>query len=95
MPNLGAPELLIIVLIVILLFGAKKLPDLARSTGRSLRIFKAETKGLMNDDEDDDDTPRQTKPQQITSTNVVEPQPTEPGQPTKAADPLPPTHTEK
>lgn len=93
MPNLGAPELLIIVLIVILLFGAKKLPDLARSTGRSLRIFKAETKGLMNDDEEDESQPKSQ--QQITSTNVVEPQPTEPGQPAQAADPLPPTHTEK
>ena len=36
-----------------LLFGASKLPDLARGSGRALRIFKAETKGLMDDDEDD------------------------------------------
>jgi len=97
MPNLGAPELLIIVLIVILLFGAKKLPDLARGTGRALRIFKAETKGVMDNDDDDDDEPqRPAKSQpQIASTNVVEPQPTEPGQPSAAADPVPPTHTEK
>ena len=37
-----------------LLFGAKKLPELARGSGRALRIFKAETKGLMDDDDDDD-----------------------------------------
>lgn len=42
----GAPELLLILLIVVLLFGAKRLPDAARGLGRSLRIFKAETKGL-------------------------------------------------
>lgn len=49
MPNLRWQELLIIVLIVVLLFGAKRLPDAARGIGRSLRIFKAETKGLSND----------------------------------------------
>lgn len=53
--GLGAPELLIIVGIIVLLFGAKKLPELARGSGRALRIFKAETKGLL-DDEDDDKT---------------------------------------
>jgi sec-independent protein translocase protein TatA len=43
------PELLIIAAIVLLLFGAKRLPDAARGLGRSLRIFKAETKGLVDD----------------------------------------------
>jgi sec-independent protein translocase protein TatA len=51
--GLGAPELLIIVGIIVLLFGAKKLPELARGSGRALRIFKAETKGLLDDDDDD------------------------------------------
>lgn len=46
MPSLGTPELLIIGAIILLLFGAKRLPDAARGIGRSLRIFKAETKGL-------------------------------------------------
>lgn len=52
--NIRLPEILIILLIVVLLFGAKKLPDLARGVGRSLRIFKAETKGLRGDDEADE-----------------------------------------
>lgn len=49
--NLGPTELLLILAVVVLLFGATKLPELARGSGRALRIFKAETKGLMDDDE--------------------------------------------
>jgi sec-independent protein translocase protein TatA len=59
--GLGTPELLIILAVLILLFGAAKLPELARGSGRALRIFKAETKGLM--DGDDDDAPDATKTQ--------------------------------
>ncbi|MFF5205540.1 Sec-independent protein translocase subunit TatA [Streptosporangium sp. NPDC000396] len=51
MPNLGPTELIIIGLILVLLFGAKKLPDAARGLGRSLRIFKAETAKLRDDDD--------------------------------------------
>ena len=51
--GLGTTELLIILAVIILLFGAAKLPELARGSGRALRIFKAETKGLMDDDQDD------------------------------------------
>ena len=50
--GLGPWEIALIVIVVILLFGAKKLPDLARGSGRALRIFKAETKGLLGDDDD-------------------------------------------
>jgi sec-independent protein translocase protein TatA len=50
--GIGPPEIILILLIILLLFGAKKLPDLARGVGRSLRIFKAETKGLSEDDKD-------------------------------------------
>lgn len=50
--GLGATELLIIFGVIILLFGAAKLPELARGSGRALRIFKAETKGLMDDDDE-------------------------------------------
>ena len=46
--NLRGSELLILVVVLALLFGAKRLPDAARGLGRSLRIFKAETKGLSD-----------------------------------------------
>lgn len=42
MPHLGPTELLMIVGVVVLLFGGRKLPELARGTGQALRIFKSE-----------------------------------------------------
>ena len=51
MPNVGWTELIIVIFLVLLLFGANKLPDLARSMGRSARIFKSEVKEMRNDDE--------------------------------------------
>lgn len=51
MPNIGWTELIIVIFLVLLLFGAKKLPDLARSMGRSARIFKSEVKEMRNEDE--------------------------------------------
>ena len=50
--SLGTPELLLILAVLVLLFGASKLPELARGSGRALRIFKAETKGLTDGDDD-------------------------------------------
>jgi sec-independent protein translocase protein TatA len=46
----GWPHLLIIAVLIILLFGAKRLPDAARGLGKSMRIFKAETRGMQEDD---------------------------------------------
>ena len=46
----GGWELLVIAAVIIMLFGAKKLPEFARGTGQALRIFKAETKGLRDGD---------------------------------------------
>lgn len=50
MPDLGVPELIIIAVVIMVLFGAKKLPDAARSVGRSMRIFKSEMKSMGDDD---------------------------------------------
>lgn len=52
MPNLGAPEIILILVVLLLLFGAKRLPDLTRSVGRSMRIFKSEVKDMRDDDDD-------------------------------------------
>ncbi len=79
--GLGTTELLIIVGILVLLFGAKKLPELARGSGRALRIFKAETKGLIDDDDEDDTrTPEQRQlDAQHRTTESPERQPEDPG----------------
>jgi sec-independent protein translocase protein TatA len=85
--GLGTTELLIIVGILVLLFGAKKLPELARGSGRALRIFKAETKGLIDDDDDDDTkTPEQKQIDAQNRAAAPEPhtrdaQPEDPGAP--------------
>ncbi|MFH8345081.1 Sec-independent protein translocase subunit TatA [Streptomyces sp. NPDC018045] len=42
-------HLLVVALVVILLFGSKKLPDTARALGKSLRILKSETKAMKGD----------------------------------------------
>ena len=44
-------HLLIVALVFVLLFGAKKLPEMARSVGQSARVFKSEMKGMQADDE--------------------------------------------
>ena len=48
--NLGPLEIGIIVLLILVLFGYKKLPAASRSLGQSLRIFKGEMKGMKSDD---------------------------------------------
>jgi sec-independent protein translocase protein TatA len=66
------PHLLIVLLVILVLFGGKKLPDAARGLGRSLRIFKSEVKQMRDDDDDPspsaplegrvvDDVPRPTR----------------------------------
>jgi len=49
MPNIGTPEIIIIAVVLILLFGWKRLPDAARSVGRSMRIFKSEVNEMKTD----------------------------------------------
>lgn len=49
--DIGWPEILILAIVVLVLFGSRKLPDAARSIGRSMRIFKTEIKGLHDDDQ--------------------------------------------
>lgn len=57
-------HLLILLIIIVLLFGAKKLPDLAKSVGQSLKIFKKEMKELTEDDEKPAPTVQVVTPEQ-------------------------------
>jgi len=97
MSGIGAPEILLILLVLILLFGARKLPDLARGTGRALRIFKSETKGLVDDDEEDDERRSADNARAQITSSRSQPDAVDPSAPRQAqtSDALPPTHTEK
>lgn len=80
MGNLGPTEIILILLVLVLLFGAKKLPELARGSGRALRIFKAETKGLIDEDDEQDEQSKTREQRQIDSQRV---DPMRPDQPTR------------
>lgn len=71
---------LIVIAIFVLLFGAKKLPDAARSLGKSMRIFKSEIKEMQSDGKTEDEAVKPS-PTPITSERV-EPSPA-PQQPTE------------
>jgi sec-independent protein translocase protein TatA len=59
--DLGPWEIAIIAVVILVLFGSAKLPQAARSLGRSMRIFKSETKGLINDDDDKQNAPNDAR----------------------------------
>jgi sec-independent protein translocase protein TatA len=50
MGSLSPVHWAIVIVVVLLLFGSRKLPDMARGLGQSMRILKAETRGLQEDD---------------------------------------------
>ncbi len=57
MPNLGPTELILIFLIVLLLFGANRIPEIAKGLGRGIRDFKRGMQGL-DDEPEKKDPPR-------------------------------------
>ncbi len=81
----GWPHLLIILAVILLLFGAAKLPALAKSLGQSARVFKGEMKAMKNDDDADASTTNPAAP----ATSVADPAATtrdvDPGQPPRSA----------
>ena len=59
--GIGPPELLIVLVIVLVIFGPKRLPGLGRSLGSGMREFKDSITGKTRDDDDDDDDVREAK----------------------------------
>jgi len=55
MPNIGAPELIIVLVIALLIFGPKRLPGLGRQLGTGMREFKESISGKDDKRDDDDD----------------------------------------
>ena len=62
MGSLGAPELIIIGVVLLLLFGASRLPATAQGLGKALKMFKKEVR-----DEDKDGAPAEAEPQRVTT----------------------------
>ncbi len=81
-------ELVLLLGVLVLLFGASKLPGAARAIGQSMRILKAETKGMRSEDEA---TPQAT-PQATQQTS--QPQPLPPSGPTATPVQEPQRHTD-
>jgi len=63
--NLGPWEILIIAGVIILLFGARKMPEMARSLGKSARILKAETKGMRSDEATEEAKDKDAQPEAV------------------------------
>jgi len=58
MPNIGPLELIIVLVIVLLIFGPKRLPGLGRSLGGGMREFKDSITGKNKDEDEDEDQPQ-------------------------------------
>jgi sec-independent protein translocase protein TatA len=60
MPNVGPWEIILLLLLALLLFGAKRLPEIGRSMGRGMREFKDSVSGKDRDDDEPAELPMQT-----------------------------------
>ena len=54
MPNIGFPEIIVLLVIALIVFGPKRLPELGRSLGRGIREFRSSVSGDSDDDDDED-----------------------------------------
>jgi sec-independent protein translocase protein TatA len=72
--NIGLTEVIIVLIVALLVFGPKKLPEMGRGLGKGMREFKT---SLTGDDRDDDDaTPRRAQAQELPPAVVPPPAPT-------------------
>ena len=62
MPNIGPLEIVVILIIVLLIFGAKRIPEVGKSLGKGIRGFKSSLEG---DKDEDDEESEQDKPAQL------------------------------
>ena len=59
--NIGIPGLILIVILALIIFGPKKLPEIGKAAGHTLREFKTATSDLVNDDSEHKEKEMQTK----------------------------------
>ncbi len=61
---IGVPGLIIILVIILILFGPRKLPEIGGAVGKTLAEFKKTTKDIMNDDDDGQEEKKKTETQE-------------------------------
>jgi sec-independent protein translocase protein tatA/E homolog len=81
--SISPTQILLILVIILLLFGAKKLPDLARSVGRSTRILKSEMREMSNDDAEYQNGRNQQTQQPQQTQQAISQQGSQPQQPSQ------------
>jgi len=74
--KLSPTHIVVLLVLILLVFGANRLPDIARSVGQSMKVFKKEVKDLRDDNEDKQPPAQIQQPQEGTYYT----QPTQPGQ---------------
>lgn len=57
MPNIGPLEIIVVLIIALIVFGPKRLPELGRSLGRGIREFRGSVTGRFEDEDDHPSTP--------------------------------------
>lgn len=53
MPNIGIPSLILILIVALIIFGPKKLPEIGKAAGQTLREFKKSTRDIADDDDNE------------------------------------------
>nr|WP_295974451.1 twin-arginine translocase TatA/TatE family subunit [uncultured Bacillus sp.] len=66
--NIGIPGLILILILALVIFGPKKLPELGKAVGQTFKEFKNSTKGLIDDD-DDNETVKKAESVKVTKAN--------------------------
>jgi sec-independent protein translocase protein TatA len=87
MPNIGVPELLILLVILLLIFGPKRLPGLGRQLGSGMREFKDSVTGKSRDDDSEEDAEEPLR--------SLTPPPAAPVDPARAGEPAAPVAAER
>jgi sec-independent protein translocase protein TatA len=67
MPNIGTGEIILLLLLALLLFGAKRLPEIGRSLGTGMKEFKDSVTGNKRDDQDQPELPASTSTETTSS----------------------------
>jgi sec-independent protein translocase protein TatA len=95
MPNVGPLEIAVVLIIVLIIFGPKRLPELGQSMGRGIREFRSSLSGDKDKDSPDEKRRELEASQQAQASQPQPPQAQQPAQPAPAAPAAPANPAEK